>query len=569
MSRIRLTENTLMKLAGSGAYQRGLAYYHDNAVTELHIAGKHIHAEVAGTYPYAVEIDLSKGFHYACSCPVGESGDCCKHVVAVALTVMDEKPDFDVAQDEQEQLKAYLATLSKDALIEMVMAQAESDAVLHNRLKLQLASQGGEPDVKLAIKQQIKQAFTVRGFIDYGRMRQFILRVSSVVDELESLLEKGFAKEVVELSQYALERGIKAYQNMDDSGGGFGDELHRLSEIFLNASRQAPPDPKKLAKGLFKIMMEEDWGLVSLADFAPILGEPGMKQLRALANKVWADIPQKTEKNNLGYSSEYYNITKLMEAIAYEDNDIDGLVAIKARNLSHPFNYLTIAQLLDEYDRYDEALDWAERGQKKFKDNMDSRLVDYLIRCYKKLKRFDDANGLAWEQFQKSPRLETYKTLQQTVEKKSQVQWCDKALQYARELRDEEKNAPRKRLSYYQRHTGLPIEILLSEKKIAEAVNEAKAHGCPEQLTARFARACEKDFPEESVVIYQRMVGEAIKLTNNNGYARAIDLIGDIQPLMKRMKKQEEFDAWLEQLKVGYKAKRNFIKFLAEWERGR
>ncbi|PSL50317.1 SWIM zinc finger protein [Chitinophaga niastensis] len=71
---------------------RGREYYENGAVVDLEETGKDFwRAEVMGTEPYAVEVEIFKKDNiksYSCDCPY--DGDICKHVVAV-LFLLREK----------------------------------------------------------------------------------------------------------------------------------------------------------------------------------------------------------------------------------------------------------------------------------------------------------------------------------------------------------------------------------------------------------------------------------------------------------------------------------------------
>lgn len=58
------------------------------------------------------------------------------------------------------------------------------------------------------------------------------------------------------------------------------------------------------------------------------------------------------------------------------------------------------------------------------------------------------------------------------------------------------------------------------------------------------------------------MVPEIVGETNNQAYASAIELIGQIKPLMQALGQTEQWPAYLGKLRTAFKAKRNFIKLL-------
>ena len=84
-------------------------------------------------------------------------------------------------------------------------------------------------------------------------------------------------------------------------------------------------------------------------------------------------------------------------------------MAVKSRDLAHPYAYLTIAEIYQKADQADLALEWAARGLKAFPDRPDNRLRDFLVTAYLKHRRNDEALQLTWIQFEERPMLEHYR----------------------------------------------------------------------------------------------------------------------------------------------------------------
>lgn len=92
-----------------------------------------------------------------------------------------------------------------------------------------------------------------------------------------------------------------------------------------------------------------------------------------------------------------------MEALAEESGDVEALVTIKKRDLSHAYSYLQIAEVYKKAGDYDKALEWAERGVKAFSQRTDSRLRDFLANEYHRRGRHEEAMSLMWAEFPLTP----------------------------------------------------------------------------------------------------------------------------------------------------------------------
>ena len=107
---------------GTTIVDRGLAYYDGGAVGPLTVRPGRVYATVFGTQPYTTELRREeKSLVFACSCPYGGR---CKHEVALLYKLTEAETlaalgEFDEAEGEQE--RAYLATLSRAEVEELVI----------------------------------------------------------------------------------------------------------------------------------------------------------------------------------------------------------------------------------------------------------------------------------------------------------------------------------------------------------------------------------------------------------------------------------------------------------------
>ena len=565
-------EDDVRILSGDTYFSRGFDYYIDGAVQDLLETADMVKAIVAGTHDYHVIFGIKLGqFQYGCDCPVGQSSKFCKHLVAAALAWLEqqEKPATGKRKKKPPQktdpiktIKDHLADSTKDKLINIIIEQAENDPGLRNQLLSQALRSQTVTDID-SHKAFIHNAINARGFIDYSGMRRYIRKAWPAVNLLEGLLKDGDVTETADLADYALRLGFTAYGNVDDSDGNLGDILYSIAGLHLEACIQSRPDPKQLAKSLFKLEMKDDWGIVHFEQYEKLLGKDGLKQFKQLAEKEWQKVPAKkpTGRTWVG-SHEHGIITRLMERIARLECDVESLIAIKKRDLSMPYYYYEIATIYAEDKRHDEALQWAEKGFKKFKNDQDSRLNEFLITEYQRRKQHDNAMQIAWHQLTDRPSLDNYRQLKTCADKtKTWEQWRTKALQWLRkdclpQLNDNKSN----RWRWGERGHSLLVEIFLWEKDMDSALKEAKQGGCVEHLWMQLAKACEKAHSAEALKIYQDRIEGIIRQTSNDAYDRAADMLRTIKKLMQKLKQQKQFTQYIAQLRMDYKQKRNFIK---------
>lgn len=551
-----ITQATLARLAGERSFARGVGYFESGAIVDLVQTRNAISARVLGTEEYRVILRRGRGsLEWSCTCPVGEKGDFCKHAVATGLAWL-ERPEQD--GDDLAGVRAHLQSESRESLVEILVEQAANDPELHARLEAAVLRRGLPQNLK-AMTDAVNKTFAVRGFVDYRNMRACIMRAESVVHLLRELLRGGRAMEAAELAGYAMRRGIAAYARTDDSGGGFGETLRQLADLHLEACRTAKPEPSAFAKDFFDLQMRDEWSFFKFEDYAPLLGTTGLARYRAFAETVWKKVPTRAPGARRDAGIEHYHITAIMEALARHTGDVDALVAVHSRDLSHPYHFLRIAEILAGSDRDDEALAWAERGINAFRSDFDPRLVDFLVEAYHNARRHDDALELAWEHFIHGSSLGAYRRLEKSAGRAiAWKSWREKALTH---LRAKLKRADR---SSGERSAGagntLLVEIFLHEGDSDAALAEAKAGGCAREAWMQLARAREHDHPQNAADIYRKSIDGIVDHKTNQAYDEAAALAGKIKELMHRAGHEGGFTTWLEALRIEPRVKRNFMQ---------
>lgn len=516
-----------------------------------------INATVLGNEDYRVVLrPAGAALEWSCTCPLGEERTFCKHAVAAGLAWLAREGE---SGDDLAGVRAHLESESKESLVEILVEQAANDQELRARMEAAALRRGPPPDIR-AMKDTVNKAFTVRGFVGYRDMRTFIVRADGVAHLLRALLKSKRTAEAAELAGYALRRGIAAYERTDDSGGGFGETLHQLAALHLEICRAAKPEPEAFGKSLFELQLLDDWGFFEFEDYAPLLEKKGLARYRALAETAWKKVPARAPGARRDAGTDYYRITALMEALARHEGDVDALVGVQSRDLSFPYHFVKIAEILAKAGRHGEALEWAERGRKAFPRDLDSRLVDFLADAYHRDKRDEEAIALAWEYFTAHPRLDAYQRLAKCAGcAKAWKTWREKVLSH---LRAELKRPDRGSGAWHWTGAGhtLLVEIFLHEGDSDAALAEAKSGGCTESAWTQLAQAREKDHPQDAAAIYRNSIDGIIDHKHNRAYDEAAELAAKIKTLMQRAGQTREFDEWLGTLRLKHKAKRNFMQ---------
>lgn len=560
-------KRTIRAVAGSRSFARGEDYFLSGKVHALTEDKGVLTAKVRGSRNYRVKFWMAgEKLSYSCNCPLGAEDAFCKHLVAVGLAFLEpggngdgwRKPSGPVIN--MDDVRAYLRKQGKETLVNIIAEQATDDDRLREQLLMKAATKGPKGLDLAAYRAAIDHAVDTEGFVDYHSAWDYFRRIEDVVRSVEGLLKEGYAKEALELSEYFLESIEECLGEVDGSDGNIGSLLEELQEIHHKACRKAKPDPEVLAKKLFNWELRTDYDTFyhAAATYKDVLGEKGLALYRKLAEVEWAQIPEL----HPGASQQYgkrFRITSIIEALARASDDIEALVAVMSRDLSHAYHYFRIAEECRKARQHDKALDWAERGIKAFPERTDSRLRDFLAEEYHRRKRHDDAMKLIWAEFTDQSNIGNYQKLAKHAKRISRwPAWREKALTFLREyVTKARKKQPENRWGRTPDHSTL-VEIFIWEKDYETAWKEAKEGGCYNRLWLELAAKREKDHPEGALEVYRQQVEPTVNQKNNGAYQQAVDYLVKVRDLMVRLDREAEFMSYLEFIRIVHKPKRNF-----------
>ena len=580
-----LEREALRSRAGDRTFRRGERYAAEGRVSGMVEEGGDLSGTVAGTDDYEVRLRLDGDeLAASCDCPIGEDGVFCKHMVALALAWLDgyeappSEPGHRVPRPRPARsrrvtisdIRTHLEGLDHAALVELVVAQADRDDSLRERLALRVAmaeANGAGADL---VRRAIDQAVRAPDFVRYADAYAYARGIDAAIDLVEDTLHDGSAAVAIDLCEHALGCIERAMEHVDDSDGEMGGLLERLQELHLVACEAARPDPVELAARLFGWELGDEWGVFSGAalTYTDVLGAAGLAEYRRRAEVEWAKVPPLTPGADAGgsFADRRFRITSIMESLAAVAGDVDERVAIMSRDLSSPYAFLEIARVCLDAARADEALDWAERGMRAYPGSPDGRLRAFLAELYHQRSRHDEAVALIWAAYGDRPTLEGFLLLKSHAQRiDAWPVWRERAVDAARAaVVCAQATARPARFRW-----DLPVDgsalarMYLSEGDVDAAWQEAIALGCSEQVWRELARRREADHPADAIPIFQREVEALLGTKRNDGYEAAVELLGHIRGLMVALGAEDEFAAYLAAVRAAHGRKRNFTSMLA------
>jgi hypothetical protein len=511
---------------------------------------------------------MGKKFSGQCACRAYSDSGFCKHLVATALTANSLGPGMlEQATGRFAKIREHLRGKGVEGLVEMVVGLAERDPSLLKELELAaVAASADDTTLLTQFKRAITEATRTHGFVEYRKMRDWVQGIESALDRIKGLVENGRAAIALRLLDHFFARMDEALEKIDDSEGEGGGAYARACEIHLAACRQVKPDPVALARALYAREVNSDTEFFRGASdrYEDVLGDVGLAEYRRLASEAWRKIKplrateRRIEDEQFG---ERHALGAILESFAERAGDVDGIIAIRANDLSTAYDYLGLAQLCLDHAREPEALKWAEEGLWQFEDNPDQRLIFFASDLYRRIGRGDDADKLLWLAFERRPSIEIYERLKAAAgtDRKLADAVRDRALAGLRAQIGKPAGPPVMRWS-------LPVELFIrlamAERLLTEAWTVVNGHGCGEYLLEQLAEASEQSHPAEALKVYADGVERRLRLGGQINYENACRTIGRMRLIREGLGEIAQHAAYLDDLTSRHKAKRNFMKRL-------
>lgn len=252
--------------AGPVAYARGASYERDQRVELVELKSSRVRALVRGTIPYSVTVGVSgREASWSCTCPVGDDGAMCKHVIAVALAVTAVDGAIAVASadalrggDDEPDLVRFVTGLGHAELVALVVAHAGADWRLREHLRARAAAATNVPIDGRAWRSRIEEAFApYDDFVDYREAAGWAHDVGEMLEAVGELVDTHPAQAVT-LLEHAYGQANASMQWIDDSDGYLTSISSEIADMHLAACETAPTDPVALARRLVDLELTSE-----------------------------------------------------------------------------------------------------------------------------------------------------------------------------------------------------------------------------------------------------------------------------------------------------------------------
>jgi uncharacterized Zn finger protein len=566
----------LRAMVSPAVWARGQDYAERRLVRLTSLAPDRVVARVEGSQTYRCTLEGKNLLEMACDCPAFEGfAGPCKHLVATALAVSRRSDDD--PPPSAERIRQFLGGLPMEQLVELLVGLADADPDLEVRLLLRADAATAAPsELGSVLGQAIADAPDTGDFVDYREVADWAGRVDDLIDQLMATVRAGQAQAAVVLDLVPeLIAGLEGAVEYTDDDGHIGMLLERSTDLLGAAALEAKPDPEAFGQLVAQLDLAGD--LVEIGPparaLAEALGGDGLAAYWSSLQAEWAMLkplrPAEDESRRRAdhVDTRRWRLRERLVARARGQDDADAEIAILAKTLTGPHDYLALARACRDKGRLPEAVTWIDAALQLFDPQEQLDLAREGAPILAAAGQSDRALALLWAQFTCHPSLESYQDLQRlagsagaaTSWRGRMLRWLDQS--WRGELPEAEQPIHHGRWAVADAADVL-VEIGLVEDDLARAWEVANASKISPGLWRSLAQASEAARPADSIRVYQTMAAQAVASGRKSGYREAVDLVRTIERLGHVTATNPPVDTWIAALRTKHKAKRSFIAML-------
>lgn len=540
-----ITEDILRRFTDARSFQRGMEYYHDEAIRDPLREGFLLQGLCEGSRrePYKVRVLLEEnGVEEAsCSCP---RGGFCKHIVALLMTYIHEPDAF----CEMDSLQKRLAGFTKEDLINLICDIVQQDMSLMGMV---------ERRVSLSDKSQVDRALLCRDV-------QRILNMScpediagnlwdllQIAEKKEDWLEAGaIFKEILEGLTSVYEEELLEMDDDEEINGiaracveGLGKCLGRCDDDAVRQdwlSTLMEAELADIAMGgvefsgdafdvIFTHCTRDDWPLLEKRVMGVIPESRGWSREQLVEILIWgmemtgrdAGIAQVIERFGTKYQIMFLRVQ--------EGKPREAVTLARKYFLKSPGIIIQMTKYLVEAG----AADYGVALVTQLAQSMDSSpgYLEWLADYYCRENNLEEALKWQKELFIASPRVDHYKLLQEIGDKLNV--WENLRVEALKIL--EEKG---------QWTTFL--EIALHEENMDRALELLpRVQGGWRDYNIAVAEAAEDKRPYDAITLYEKIVEERISERHRQTYQQAATYLQRIKIIYEGLGEREKWKSYI------------------------
>ena len=617
---VDLSWDDLRGWAGSKIVTRGRSYQRQNLVSKLAILDDEgLIAWVDGTHRYATRVTIGEeGLPDSiCTCPYGYN---CKHGVAVVLeylrqieedkripkaskdderlVLFDEEEwedDLDNQNDNdydesslkgtmKSEINAYLDGKTKTQLTELILELAGKFPQIAQELtdRKQLAS-GDTKSLINRLKKEIREISSEPGWQNHWQQEGYTPDYSEIRIKLETLLKAGHADDVLMLGKELIQLGNQQIEESHDEGET-ATEIEECMPVIVKALEQSSIATADKLAWAVDVVLKDDYDVFNA--FSEYLDCRHTKaDWNTLADRLLRQLGKIKHSGVKNHFHRDYSRDRLSDWIIHaldqagRNEEVIPLCEVEAQKTG---SFTRLVNHLISARRYSDAEHWIQEGIRKTEKELPGIASDLRLRLKERRTSQKDWIAVATmqtEEFVRYPSEKIFLECQKANAKaKTWAKVRNHLLTYLEEgeLPWKQKGWPLGKSNQAKPDasfrntfpmTNVLIDIAILEKKPEKVLfwydqlqnNKRSWVGVGDD---RIATAIEDYAPERSVSIWKTIAEGLINQTKPSAYEQAASYLRKAERIMKREKKQSQWNQYLNSLREKHDRKRRFIEIL-------
>ncbi|MFM2059743.1 MAG: hypothetical protein RLY71_4128 [Pseudomonadota bacterium] len=545
-----LSDAALQQTSSAAIFRRACGY-----IEQVEVLGEDplpepaLRARVFGTETYRTEVWVeADAITGECSCPHAEDGWFCKHQVALALVWRERlatgvsaavaraaDPDAPrTATERAASLYDFLHAQDSATLADKLLELADCHAVLASELRRwhQLSVAQHDPGV---LEQTILDLLTPpEHYLDPGEAVDYVEQARSALPLLQQLYAEDSA-EAIALCIEGLQLGWQTYNNSADDEYEIGSWCEMLGEELAEMLQAAGPQPAAFGDTYLALVLADGYGSVSQDECEAAIGPAALARFRQALAERWHG--SRTDR-------QFWKIDALYLAQLEKSGQIDAVLAVLRERRQDATGCGRLVSFLERQQRHAEALAECEAACRRFPN--DWGLERALLTGLERAERHVDVLVLRRRWFDQRPSLTEYNAVLDAARLvgRDVAALRTELLQQlqARELGD----------------VSLRASILCTERLWEQACALVQPPAlCQTEILRNIGEHLPPEQFEAAVALLLRVFGHAMEHTDSS-YKEPLALV---RLIIDRLPPARGA-AWLAELRVQYKAKRNFMRDL-------
>jgi hypothetical protein len=395
----------------------------------------------------------------------------------------------------------------------------------------------------------IEQALMPGTYIGYRESTEFVKTVEAVRAKITPVIHRdGGAARAVALFEVFIAGCYEKAEEIDDSGGGFGQFVGELFRDWIRARQAAGYDADETVKWLHSWVKSDDYGYCHDLEKAAVavLDRDGLRVLERTARET----AEASGKDTYAHTRSI----EVLKAIHAKRGAVRAYETLcDAEEDLEPADCEKLAEMSLKRRKLEDALVWVERGLELEQTGnrwrrSAWRLPDLKREVLKRLGRNEDALASAWVDYCRMPSVYSYEDLMKFVPKGERREWNQKAL-----------------VALAEADLSSRIELLVKMKEwdllaaAVDAVSREELIALSHHITDPAARGLARAHPLLAAKLDIAMALRILEAKKSKYYDTALRNLEQARKAMLKSGRPEEWETLAEEIRTNHRRKSGFM----------